>query len=106
MIHIQELAVQIDQVSKQLIECRQRRRGTKKDITDLLQRKEKNNLKLQINTLNQENEKSKIEFSQQYNNYNNLSEELKKEKDENAKLIEEKNNIEQKHKLLENHLNR
>ena len=39
--HIQELAVQIDQVSKQLIEYRQRRRGTKKDITDLLQRKEK-----------------------------------------------------------------
>ena len=41
LIHIQELAVQIDQVSKQLIECRQRRRGTKKDIIDLLQRKEK-----------------------------------------------------------------
>ena len=39
--HIQELAVQIDQVSKQLIEYRQRRRGTKKDIIDLLQRKEK-----------------------------------------------------------------
>ena len=38
--HIQELAVQIDQVSKQLIVYRQRRRGTKKDITDLLQRKE------------------------------------------------------------------
>ena len=41
LIHIQELAVQIDQVSKQLIEYRQRRRGTKKDIIDLLQRKEK-----------------------------------------------------------------
>ena len=39
--HIQELAVEIDQVSKQLIGYRQRRRGTKKDITDLLQRKEK-----------------------------------------------------------------
>ena len=39
--HIQELAVQIDQVSKQLIVYRQRRRGTKKDITDLLQRKER-----------------------------------------------------------------
>ncbi len=38
--HIQELAVQIDQVSKQLIVYRQRRRGKKKDITDLLQRKE------------------------------------------------------------------
>ena len=41
MQHIQELAVEIDQVSKQLIGYRQRRRGTKKDITDLLQRKEK-----------------------------------------------------------------
>ena len=39
--HIQELAVQIDQVSQQLIVYRQRRRGTKKDIVDLLQRKEK-----------------------------------------------------------------
>ena len=39
--HIQELAVQIDQVSKQLMVYRQRRRGTKKDITDLLQRKER-----------------------------------------------------------------
>ena len=39
--HIQELAIQIDQVSKQLIVYRQRRRGTKKDITDLLQRKER-----------------------------------------------------------------
>ena len=39
--HIEELAVQIDQVSKQLIVYRQRRRGTKKDITDLLQRKER-----------------------------------------------------------------
>ena len=39
--HIQELDVQIDQVSKQLIVYRQRRRGTKKDITDLLQRKER-----------------------------------------------------------------
>ena len=41
LLHIQELAVQIDQVSKQLLEYRQRRRGTKKDIIDLLQRKEK-----------------------------------------------------------------
>ena len=41
MQHIQELAVQIDQVSQQLIVYRQRRRGTKKDIVDLLQRKEK-----------------------------------------------------------------
>ena len=41
LLHIQELALQIDQVSKQLIEYRQRRRGTKKDIVDLLQRKEK-----------------------------------------------------------------
>jgi len=39
--HIQELSVQIDQVSKQLMVYRQRRRGTKKDITDLLQRKER-----------------------------------------------------------------
>ena len=39
--HIQELAVQIDQVSQQLIVYRQRRRGTKKEIVDLLQRKEK-----------------------------------------------------------------
>ena len=39
--HIQELAVQIDQVSKQLIVYRQRRRRNKKDITDLLQRKER-----------------------------------------------------------------
>ena len=39
--HIQELAVQIDQVSKQLMVYRQRRRGTKKDIIDLLQRKER-----------------------------------------------------------------
>jgi len=41
LLHIQELAVQIDQVSKQLLEYRQRRRGNKKDIIDLLQRKEK-----------------------------------------------------------------
>ena len=39
--HIQELSVQIDQVSKQLMVYRQKRKGTKKDITDLLQRKEK-----------------------------------------------------------------
>ena len=39
--HIQELAVQIDQVSKQLLVYRQKRRGNKKDITDLLQRKER-----------------------------------------------------------------
>ena len=39
--HIQELAVQIDQVSKQLMVYRQKRRGNKKDITDLLQRKER-----------------------------------------------------------------
>ena len=41
LTHIQELSVQIDQVSKQLMVYRQRRRGTKKDITDLLQRKER-----------------------------------------------------------------
>ena len=41
LLHIQDLAVQIDQVSKQLLEYRQRRRGNKKDIIDLLQRKEK-----------------------------------------------------------------
>ena len=39
--HIQELAVQIDQVSKQLMVYRQKRGGNKKDITDLLQRKER-----------------------------------------------------------------
>ena len=39
--HIQELSVQIDQVSKQLMVYRQKRKGTKKDITDLLQRKER-----------------------------------------------------------------
>ena len=39
--HIQELAVQIDQVSSQLLIYRQKRRASKKDITDLLQRKEK-----------------------------------------------------------------
>ena len=41
LIHIQELALQIDQVSSQLLAYRQRRRGNKKDIIDLLQRKEK-----------------------------------------------------------------
>ena len=39
--HIQELAVQIDQVSSQLLIYRQKRRASKKDIIDLLQRKEK-----------------------------------------------------------------
>ena len=39
--HIQELAVQIDQVSSQLMIYRQKRRASKKDITDLLQRKER-----------------------------------------------------------------
>jgi len=39
--HIQELAVQIDQVSSQLLIYRQKRRASKKDITDLLQRKER-----------------------------------------------------------------
>ena len=39
--HIQELAVQIDQVSSQLLIYRQKRHASKKDITDLLQRKER-----------------------------------------------------------------
>ncbi len=39
--HIMELAVQIDQVSKQLLQFRQKRKGTKRDITELLQRKER-----------------------------------------------------------------
>ena len=39
--HIQELAVQIDQVSSQLLIYRQKRKASKKDITDLLQRKER-----------------------------------------------------------------
>ena len=39
--HIQELSVQIDQVSKLLLEYRQKRRASKKDIIDLLQRKER-----------------------------------------------------------------
>jgi hypothetical protein len=39
--HIQELAVQIDQVSNQLLIYRQKRHASKKDITDLLQRKER-----------------------------------------------------------------
>ena len=39
--HIQELAEQIDQVSTQLLMYRQKRKASKKDITDLLQRKEK-----------------------------------------------------------------
>ena len=41
LVHIQELAAQIDQVSNQLLVYRQRRKGNKKDIIDLLQRKEK-----------------------------------------------------------------
>ena len=41
LVHIQELAAQIDQVSNQLLVYRQRRRRNKKDIIDLLQRKEK-----------------------------------------------------------------
>ena len=39
--HIMELAIEIDQVSKQLLQYRQKRKGTKKDITELLQRKER-----------------------------------------------------------------
>ena len=39
--HISELAIQIDQVSKLLLEYRQKRRASKKDIIDLLQRKER-----------------------------------------------------------------
>ena len=39
--HITELSVQIDQVSKLLLEYRQKRRASKKDIIDLLQRKER-----------------------------------------------------------------
>ena len=41
LLHIQELAKQIDQVSSQLLVYRQKRRASKKDITDLLQRKER-----------------------------------------------------------------
>ena len=41
LIHIQELATQIDQVSSQLLVYRQKRRASKKDILDLLQRKER-----------------------------------------------------------------
>ena len=39
--HIQDLAKEIDKVSNELFLYRQRRRGAKKDIIDLLQRKEK-----------------------------------------------------------------
>ena len=39
--HITELSVQIDQVSKLLLEYRQKKRASKKDIIDLLQRKER-----------------------------------------------------------------
>ena len=39
--HIQELAEQIDQVSTQLLLYRQKRKASKKDVTDLLQRKER-----------------------------------------------------------------
>ena len=39
--HITELSVQIDQVSKLLLEYRQKRKASKKDIIDLLQRKER-----------------------------------------------------------------
>ena len=39
--HIQELAEQIDQVSTQLLMYRQKRKASKKDITDLLQRKDR-----------------------------------------------------------------
>ena len=39
--HIQELSIEIDEVGKQLLEFRQKRKGNKKDITELLQRKEK-----------------------------------------------------------------
>ena len=41
LLHIQDLAKQIDQVSSQLLVYRQKRRASKKDITDLLQRKER-----------------------------------------------------------------
>ena len=41
LLHIQELATQIDQVSSQLLIYRQKRRASKKDILDLLQRKER-----------------------------------------------------------------
>ena len=39
--HINELAIEIDQVSRQLLEYRKKRKGTKQDIYELLQRKEK-----------------------------------------------------------------
>ena len=39
--NIMELAMEIDQVSRELIEYRQKRKGPKKDINELLQRKEK-----------------------------------------------------------------
>ena len=39
--HIKELSNQIEEVSRQLLEYRQKRKGTKKDINELLQRKEK-----------------------------------------------------------------
>ena len=41
LLHIQELATQIDQVSSQLLVYRQKRRASRKDILDLLQRKER-----------------------------------------------------------------
>ena len=39
--HIKELSNQIEEVSRQLLEYRQKRKGTKKDINELLQRKER-----------------------------------------------------------------
>ena len=39
--HIIDLSFQIEEVSKQLLEYRQKRKGAKKDITELLQRKER-----------------------------------------------------------------
>jgi hypothetical protein len=39
--HIQQLATEIDSVSKQLLVYRKNRRAPKKDVTDLLQRKER-----------------------------------------------------------------
>ena len=39
--HIKELSNQIEEVSRQLLEYRQKRKGTKKDINELLQRKDR-----------------------------------------------------------------
>ena len=69
----------------------------KDNIIDSKQ-KEIIDLKSQIDNLNKEKQLSQLQTTQQYNN---LSEELKKEKNEKAKLIEEKDNIQQ---LLENEM--